>query len=437
MRNRLAVRVSVAVAAGLAMAAGGAAGVAGTAGAEVATPAAAVTGGTISTVAGGVGGPGPARSVAMVNPCGLRAAGASLYIGTGAGNIGFGSALRRVNVVTGALSTVAGNGADGPVGDGGVATATAVGPCSSTVDPAGNLVIPDALTVRLVAAKTGTFYSQKMTAGHLYTVAGNLNNARLPSTLDGWTGGPTGDGGPATKAFLGSAGDVTFDRAGNMLIADSGWGQACPGCVQAGALLRVVAAKTGTFYGVAMKAGYIYSIAGRDFGPGPERNGGPAAGAWLGPGLSSAELDRSGNIILAGQDLPPNQSVPYDTTTPYLRIIATVSGTFYGRKMTAGHIYQLAGNATQGPYSNAVAGTKTSLWAASDAVADLSGNLVIADGGEVRVVAGRSGRFYNQNMKAGYIYRIAGSPSYGDAGDGGSALRAGVWATAIAVDGYG
>ncbi|HEY5397705.1 MAG TPA: hypothetical protein VIL16_20150, partial [Trebonia sp.] len=146
MRNRLAVRVSVAVAAGLAMAAGGAAGVAGTAGAEVATPAAAVTGGTISTVAGGVGGPGPARSVAMVNPCGLRAAGASLYIGTGAGNIGFGSALRRVNVVTGALSTVAGNGADGPVGDGGVATATAVGPCSSTVDPAGNLVIPDALT---------------------------------------------------------------------------------------------------------------------------------------------------------------------------------------------------------------------------------------------------------------------------------------------------
>jgi hypothetical protein len=444
MANRCAVRVSIAVAAGLALAAGGVAGSAGSARALVATtaaaaatPAAVVAGGTISTAAGGVGGPGPARSVAMVNACGLRAAGASLYIGTGAGNIGYGSALRRVNVVTGALTTVAGNGAAGPVGDGGAATATAVGPCSSTVDPAGNLVIPDGLTVRLVAAKTGTFYGQKMTAGRLYTVAGNLNNARLPSTLDGWTGGPTGDGGPATKAYLGSADDVTFDRAGNMLIADSGYGEACPGCVQAGALLRVVAAKTGTFYGVAMKAGDIYSIAGRDVGPGTESNGGPAAGAWLGPGLSSAEVDRSGNIILAGDDLPPDQSVPYDTTTPYLRIIATVGGTFYGQKMTAGHLYQVAGNATQGPYSNAVAGTKTSLWAAADAVADLSGNLVIADGGEVRVVAARSGRFYAQNMKAGYIYRIAGSPSYGDAGDGGSALRAGVWATAIAVDGYG
>ena len=275
MANRCAVRVSIALAAGLALAAGGAAGSAGparalvaTPAAAAATPAAAVAGGTISTVAGGVGGPGPARSVAMVNACGLRAAGGSLYIGTGAGHTAFGSALRRVNVVTGALSTVAGNGADGPFGDGGAATATAIGPCSSTVDPAGNLVIPDGLTVRLVAAKTGTFYGQKMTAGHLYTVAGNLNNARLPPTLDGWTGGPTGDGGPATRAFLGAAGDVAFDRAGNMLIADSGYGEACPGCVQAGALLRVVAAKTGAFYGVAMKAGDIYSIAGRDVGPG-------------------------------------------------------------------------------------------------------------------------------------------------------------------------
>ena len=440
MRNRCAVRVSFAVAAGLALAAGGVAGSASAAGAGAGAGAAvavAVAGGTISTVAGGVGGPGPARSVAMVIPCGLRAAGASLYIGTGAGLIGLGSALRRVNVLTGALSSVAGNGAAGPVGDGGAATATAIGPCSSAVGPAGNLVIPDGLTVRLVAAKTGTFYGQKMTIGHIYTVAGNPNNPRIPASLVGWTGGPTGDGGPAAKASLGTADDVAFDRAGNMLIADSGWGQGCPGCAQAGALLRVVAAKTGTFYGVAMKAGYIYSIAGRDAGPGPERNGGPAAGAWLGPSLSSAELDRSGNIILAGQEAPPNQSVPYDITTPYLRIIATVSGTFYGQNMTAGHIYQVAGNATQGPYSNAVAGTQTSLWAAADAVEDLSGNLVIADDGQVRVVARRSGRFYDQNMKAGYIYRIAGSTSFGDSGDGGSALRAGLWATSVAVDRYG
>ena len=71
------------------------------------------------------------------------------------------------------------------------------------------------------------------------------------------------------------------------------------------------------------------------------------------------------------------------------------------------------------------------------AVADFSGNLVIADDGEIRVVADRSGRFYSQNMKAGYIYRIAGSPSYGESGDGGSALRAGLWATSIGLDSFG
>ena len=410
MGNSYALRGSFAVMAGLALAAGG---VAGAVGAQAAAPAAAVAAGTISTAVGGVGGPGAARSVALVTPCGVRAAGASLYIGTGAGDIGFGSALRRVNVLTGALSTVAGNGAAGPTGDGGAATAAAVAGCDSAVDAAGNVAITDGLTVRLVAAKTGPFYGQKMTAGDIYTVAGNPANSRIPSILDGWTGGPTGDGGPATKAYLGSAADVTFDRAGNMLIADGGAEQSCATCAQVGALLRVVAAKTGTFYGVAMKAGDIYSIAGQDAGPGPERNGGAAAGAWLGPGLSSAELDRSGNIILAGDYQPPGQSVPFDRTTPYVRVIAEVTGTFYGVKMTAGHIYQVAGDASEGPFPNGVAGTKTSLWAASGAVADLSGNLVIADGGEVRVVAGRSGRFYSQTMKAGYIYRIAGSPSYG------------------------
>ena len=205
----------------------------------------------------------------------------------------------------------------------------------------------------------------------------------------------------------------------------------------AGALLRVVAAKTGTFYGVAMKAGYIYSIAGQDVGPGTERNGGPAAGAWLGPGLSSAELDRSGNIILAGDDLPPNQSVPYDLTTPYLRIIATVSGTFYGQKITAGHLYQVAGNATQGPYSNAVAGTKY----VAVGRRRCRRRPVRQPGDRRRRRGAGGGRavgsFLRPEHEGGYIYRIAGSPSYGDAGDGGSALRAGVWATAIAVDGYG
>ena len=43
------------------------------------------------------------------------------------------------------------------------------------VDSAGNLLIADTGNhrVRVVAASTGTFYGQAMTAGHIYTVAGN------------------------------------------------------------------------------------------------------------------------------------------------------------------------------------------------------------------------------------------------------------------------
>jgi hypothetical protein len=443
--KRHAARLSYVIVAGLALVAAGLTGISGAARAGATAPAGVVPGGTISTVAGGVGGPGPARSVAMT-PCGLKTAGAWLYIGTG-------SALRRVNILTGGLTTVAGNNAAGPTGDGGVATATATGACGSAVDPAGNVVIADGLTavsggpggrVRLVAAKTGTFYGQQMTAGHIYTVAGNTANNRIPPPVnggpgtEGWTGGPTGDGGPAAQAFLGSAADVTFDRAGNMLIADSGLGQICYGCTEVGGMLRVVAARTGTFYGQKMKAGNIYSISGIDAGPAGEGDGGLAAGAWLGPELNSAEVDRSGNIILAGVDEPCGGSTPCFSFTSFVRVIAEVTGTFYGQRMKAGHIYHVAGvGVTGSPPRNAVPGTKSVLWSAGGAVADFARNVVIADGPEVRVVADRSGRFYGQNMHAGYIYRIAGFPTGGYSGDGGPALRALVSAQHIGLDGAG
>ena len=63
--------------------------------------------------------------------------------------------------------------------------------------------------VRVVAAATGTFYAQAMTAGDIYTVAG------------GNPGGFSGDGGPATSAQLSSPAAVAEDGA-NLLIADSG-----------------------------------------------------------------------------------------------------------------------------------------------------------------------------------------------------------------------
>jgi DNA-binding beta-propeller fold protein YncE len=79
------------------------------------------------------------------------------------------------------------------------------------VDRSGNLVIADYSNarVRVVAAATGTFYGQPMTAGDVYTVAGN-------GTL-----GFSGDGGPATRAELNSPAGVAVNSAGNLLIADT------------------------------------------------------------------------------------------------------------------------------------------------------------------------------------------------------------------------
>ena len=127
--------------------------------------------------------------------------------------------------------------------------------------------------VRVVAAATGTFYGQAMTAGDIYTVAG--------------TGHPgySGDGGPATAAELSNPDGVAVDQAGNLVIGDT-----------YNNVVRVVAARTGTFYGQAMTAGDIYTVAGNGT-PGFAGDGGSARQAEL----SSPEgvaVDRAGDLVI-------------------------------------------------------------------------------------------------------------------------------------------
>ncbi len=104
------------------------------------------------------------------------------------------------------------------------------------VDGAGNLVVADTMSdrVRVVAASTGSFYGIAMTAGDIYTVAGD-GLFRV-----------SGDGGPATTAELAGpvAVAVAVDHGGNLVIAD-----------ELNNRVRVVAAHTGTFYAIAMTAG--------------------------------------------------------------------------------------------------------------------------------------------------------------------------------------
>ena len=97
--------------------------------------------GTISTVAGGVGGPATAVGVALDDPCGVSFRAGRLFVADSA-------AVRAVNPQTDWLTTPAGAGAGflGPEGDGGPATAaTLTHTCGTALDHAGNLVLADAV----------------------------------------------------------------------------------------------------------------------------------------------------------------------------------------------------------------------------------------------------------------------------------------------------
>ena len=79
------------------------------------------------------------------------------------------------------------------------------------MDGAGNLLIADSTGERIsaVAARTGTFYGQAMTAGDIYSIAGT------------GSGSFSGDGGPGTKAAAGTPVGVVAGSGGSVLFADA------------------------------------------------------------------------------------------------------------------------------------------------------------------------------------------------------------------------
>ena len=103
-------------------------------------------------------------------------------------------------------------------------------------------------------------------------------------------------------APLDSVDGLAVDAAGNVVISDG-----------LDFLVWVVAARAGTFYGQAMKAGFIYSIAGSgNFGY--SGDGGPATSARLG-GPAGLAFDPSGNLLIA------------DSLDSVVRVVAVRAGT--------------------------------------------------------------------------------------------------------------
>lgn len=118
----------------------------------------------------------------------------------------------------------------------------------------------------------GRFHRQAMTAGYIYTIAGN-GRSRF-----------AGDGGPAAHAQFSAPADIALGGQGNLVIADAGHNR-----------VRMVAAKPGRFYGRAMTAGDIYTIAGG--GTGGLGDGGPAtSGVLTQPG--AVLVDTAGNVLI-------------------------------------------------------------------------------------------------------------------------------------------
>ena len=162
----------------------------------------AVTG-IISTIAGMPNGPcayggdnGPAINANFCRPQGLAVdKNGNIFIADIYNN-----RVRRVDSTTGIITTVAGDGTCTSGGDGGLATSASV--CNATgvaLDLAGNMYITEgASRVRRVDAVSGI----------ITTVAGN------------GVSGFSGDNGPATNANLWLPNGVTVDAAGNFFIAD-------------------------------------------------------------------------------------------------------------------------------------------------------------------------------------------------------------------------
>ena len=362
----------------------------------------AAVAGDITTVAGGVGGPDAGTNVSLGfgqnSLCGVSYGAGGLYVADS-------DLVREVDPQTGALTTPAGTGTAGPLGDGGPAASAALTTCGVTLDHSGNLVIADlgGSRIRVIAAGTGTFYGQAMTAGDIYTVAG-----------DGQFGF-TGEGHLATTVKLDAPSAVAVDGAGNLVISDSGNDR-----------VRVVATRTGTYYGQAMTAKHIYTVAGNGT-YGFSGDGGPATAAELDSPDQTA-VDGAGNLVIA------------DSANDRVRVVAAGTGTFYGQAMTAGDIYTVAGSGTTGFSGDSGPAAAAELDSPRGVTVDGAGNLVISDRGNnrVRVVAAGTGTFYGQAMTAGDIYTVAGTGTVGFSGDGGPATAAELASPdQTAVDGAG
>jgi len=350
----------------------------------------------IKTVAGGSIGDGGLATLANVGPNGVAVdKNGSTYIADS-----FNDRIRKIDALTGIITTVAGNGVSGYSGDGGLATAASlITPMAVAIDSYNNIYIADVNKVRRVDASTGVittvagsnFYSYGVAvdnAGNLY-ISDLLNNYIW--RVDATTGvyavvagngnqGFSGDGGPATSAILNNPTTLVFDSANNLYFIDSG-----NNCI------RRVDATTGI----------ITTVAGNGI-QGYTGDGGFATAASISP--NGITIDGVGNL--------------YISVNAFVREV----------NLATGIINTIAGNG-QGAYSgDGGAAIAAGIFPMGIAI-DGAGNILIADENQhVRKITAANG----------IITNVAGIGPSLDIGDGGVATASGLYMpTAVAVDSSG
>jgi NHL repeat/Secretion system C-terminal sorting domain len=255
--------------------------------------------------------------------------------------------VRKIDTF-GIVSTFAGNGTLGYSGDGAQATDAKFNqPTNVTTDRSGNVYISDEFN----------------------HVIRKVNASGIVTTIVG-TGmsGYTGDNGPATAAHISSIYQTSFDRSGNLYIADQ---------------VNHVIRKVDTF-------GIITTVAGNGT-LGYSGDGGPATAANLNA-PSGIVSDSIGNLFIG--DRLNNAIRKVDTSG----IISTIAGTG-----TSGY------TGDGGPATAALLGRPIQL------AIDSNGNLLFSDSyyNVIRII-----------NPAGMITTIAGSGAMGFGGDGGPAIAA-------------
>ncbi|HEX3334005.1 MAG TPA: hypothetical protein VHS57_06670 [Acidimicrobiales bacterium] len=239
---------------------------------------------------------------------------------------------QRVRVIqpgTSGVTDVVGTGRAGSGGDGGPATAGQLDePTGVAVDRSGDLFIADTANCRVqaVPVSSGELLGQSVVRDHVYTVAG--------------TGvcGSAGQGGPLGGAQLFDPVAVATDFAGDLLVADVG--------DQAVLLAPSV---SGTYYGSNIAAGNLGLVVG----------GTGSYGPYVADGLPAtsvgAELNDPRGLALT----PTGTLIVTDGFMHVIRFVPAQSGTDFGRAVSAGDLYTLAGAL---PVSNPVAAGDGTRW---------------------------------------------------------------------------